>query len=167
MALLFILLAVFLLVVQFFFLIQLTEVAIHVLGPEPGGFMQTGNPFAWIVGFLMLALAAAAIKWLMKLLNGLAIGVLSGAYVSLTERSNSLSWSAGQKLFSATIRLRGLFALLWLIAAFPITGAVMGFFEHNPQLNGWLSEGSALAYVLVFFGIYGLVYPSQKSSEES
>lgn len=157
MPILMILLLVVLVPVQIFFQIQLTEVAIHVLNPGAKGFMVTANPFAWIIAFLLMVIIAAVARFLIRLLNDL-VSIIVGLIVAIPFGKR-----ADDVIFPAVI-VTGIIVLLgWIVAAFPLTGMLMGHFEANPQLNGWLADGSWLAYVLVYLGILGIVIPDNFS----
>lgn len=149
-----------LLVVQVFFWIQLTEVGIHVLNPGAEGFLVTANPFAWILVFLLIGVCAFVIRFCFGLVNILATALI-GSVIDLA--TGGASRKPRLTLHDSMSIAAVLVAIGWLIGSIFITAAIMGHFAVNPQLNGWLSDGSWLAHVLIYLGVFGLVCPREKS----
>lgn len=151
----FIILAIVLFAVNIFWIVQLTEVGIHVLNPSGGGFMDTSNFFAWIVVFLLMSLISLAIRFVFSLLNiFLAYGF--GSILQLFARRKTIYGYADRVEISAV-----LIWISWAVATFFFTAATMAFFSQNPQLNSWLAEGNWLAHVLAYLAIFGLVCPGK------
>lgn len=136
----------FLIIAQIFFLIQLTEAGIHLLNPSTTGFLITANPLAWILVFILMAMASGALRWIFKWANLLAATGLTALFE--TARKDAYSSIRGALW---TVRV------FWIVATILLTGAAFDFFRANPQLNGWLSEAGILAHVLVYLGIFGIV----------
>lgn len=158
-AILGVLLVAILVVIQIFFLIQLTEVGIHVLNPSAGGFMDTGNFFAWIVVFALMAILAAIVRFVFKWVNALGAMALGGILMVFSRRSSEDSYLTRVSISSVLIWL------FWLIACLYLTAGVLEHFALNPQLNSWLADGDWMAHLLVYFGIFGLVCPSSESED--
>lgn len=146
-----------LVVIEIFFLIQLTEVGINILGPEQGGFMDLGNPFAWILVFIIMAIIALLIRLVFRVVNAL-VSIIVGGLISL------LFLKRAEEAFLPSVTVVSLLVwVFWLIACIPLTGLAMGYFGSNPELNSWLAEGNWLAQVLVYLGIFGLVCPDRSN----
>lgn len=146
-----ILLIAFLFIVEIFWLIQLTEAGINFIGADGGGFFSTGNPLAWIVVFVLMAIAAGLIRWIFRLLNALAALALAGLF----SLGSSRGITGGAAVLSSV-----LIWVFWLAASAGLTGLTLGYFAEHRELNGFLADGNGLATVLTYFAILGLVFPS-------
>jgi len=147
-------------ILQTFFVIQLTIAAINFLGRHQGGFFDTGNPLAWIVTFVLLAILVSFARPIFRLINRVIGRGISAILTGLFARS-----SAGTFAINAAIAV--LIGIGWLVGSGLITSHAMDYFSTHPELNGWLAAGSWLAYVLVYCAILATVYSSPKSEGES
>jgi len=151
--LLMLLIMVVLIIIEIFWLVQLTEAAINFIG-DGSGFFSTGNFLAWIVAFILLAIVAGLVSFLFRWLDALAILAL-GSLFSIGRREVSLG--------SLVVGYR-LVWLFWICASVGLTSLVMGYFAEHPELNSFMAEGGWLATVLTYLGIMGLVFPTNSNS---
>lgn len=146
-----------LLVVEAFFIIQLTEAAINFLGDGQDNIFHTDNLLAWIVVFTLMCVAVWLIRGVTKRVNvlvALGLGALFNLGFAKEERSS---------VNGAALAIILIWAA-WAIICFSITGFFLNYFSAHPELNDWLAEGGTLASVLIYFGVLGLVFPSLKKS---
>jgi hypothetical protein len=144
------------LVAEFFFLVQLTEAIINSIGGGHGVFFNTGNFWAWIAAIVLMCVAVFVVRFVFKFVNGFAALTLGCIFAQGFERKE-------RNVLGATQFASVLIWITWIIASFPMAGAVLEHFAAHPELNGWLAEGGLLATVLTYFGVLGLVFPLNKN----
>jgi len=146
-------------ILETFFVIQLTIAAINFIGKHQGGFFDTGNPLAWIVTFVLLAILVSFARPIFRLINRIVGRLFSAILTGLFARG------AGSA-FAINAAIAVLIGIGWLIGSGVLTARTMDYFATHPDLNGWLAQGNWLAYALVYCAILATVYSSPKSDSE-
>lgn len=147
----------FFLVVEIFFGVQITIAVINFIGKHEGGFFDTGNFWAWVVGFLIWVVVFAIIKAIMRIVNGLAALLLGVIGIPFGK--------GGRGYIGGVVVSKILIWIFWLIASIFLTGGLLAYFAAHPGLNGWFAAGGFWASVLTYLSIMGLVAPSSKSDD--